>query len=231
MATSSMKRQIILIIAVVAVIALLFGMWSRHNIGPGAKENESKPEAISLINATVLPHDKELAAFQLVGANQPTFTNADLKGHWSLVFFGFTNCPGLCPSTLTTLNKMYEKLTAEKQADMPQVVFISVDPDRDTPPRIAEYLRGFNKNFVGATGTQEQLDQLTHELSVLYMKITQPGHENDKTYTIDHSGTILVIDPTGNWYALFNTPHDANNIAKDYQTIVSHYQPEKKSDA
>lgn len=231
MATSSMKRQFILIIFVVAVIALLFGMWSRHNISPAVKENQNKPEVLSLASATVLPQDKELAPFQLIGANQQAFTNDNLKGHWSLVFFGFTNCPSLCPSTLTTLNKVYEQLESEKQVNLPQVVFISVDPDRDTPPRITEYLQGFNKHFIGATGTQEQLDQLTHQLSVLYMKVTQPGHENDNTYTIDHSGTILVIDPAGNWYALFNTPHDANNITKDYQTIVSHYQPEKKSDA
>lgn len=209
---SSLKRPLLTLAIAMAFLALLFGAWFGYNL--------HKKQNVEFATATILPQAKTISSFQLIDDNEHAFTNDNLKGHWSLVFFGFTSCPDLCPTTLTTLNAAYQKLEAAHQAPMPQVVFISVDPERDTPPHLNDYMSSFNKNFIGATGTKEQIDKLTQELSVLYMKVTQA---NSDSYTIDHSGTILVIDPAGNWYALFNTPHDANNIAKDFQAIVSQY--------
>lgn len=213
----NIKRQIMWVIIAVAALALLFGMWSRHNL-------HHDQNNLQLASASVLPQAKNLNHFQLLFSDHRPFTNDDLTGHWSMLFFGFTNCPDLCPTTLTTLNETYKIWQADKLATLPQIIFISVDPERDTPPKINEYLKSFNTNFLGATGTKDQLDKLTQQLSVLYMKV-QKG-KTDEDYTIDHSGTILVIDPKGNWYALFNTPHDAKNIAKDFETIVANYSPE-----
>lgn len=216
--TTKTQRQIIVGFVVIAVIALLFGMWFQYNIGN--KKNHSV--SLNLASATVLPQPRALSAFQLTDDTKKTFTNSNFANHWSLLFFGFTHCPELCPTTLSVLNQSYQILQTMHQKPMPQVIFISVDPQRDNAQRIAEYLASFNNDFIGATGSKQQLDQLTQELNIMYMKIADQG-EQQGMYSIDHSGTILMIDPKGQLYAVFTTPHDAKAIAKDVSTIIKHY--------
>ncbi len=211
------RRQLLIATAAFAVLAVFFGMWVWYNTSP-------KLEPIVYNVATVLPQARIIKDFKLAGTKTPNFTKENLMGHWSLVFFGFTNCPELCPTTLAKLNQAYQILEKDQQNPMPQVVFISVDPDSDSPQRIATYLQGFNKNFLGATGSNQELDQLSQQLNVMYAKITPKEGEH---YTIDHTGTIIVVDPKGEFYALFTTPHDANNIAKDFATMTAHYIPAK----
>jgi len=213
--TSKNGRYFLVGIIIVAILALLFGLWVHHNFGNRIKN----PADLNLAKATVLPQPKNLTPFQLTTDNKQVFTNNNLKGHWSLLFFGFTNCPELCPTTLATLNKMYQILQHDKQNPMPQVVFISVDPKRDTPQKIADYLLGFNKNFIGTTGNQQQLDQLTQELNVMYAKIM--ANSTDQNYSVDHSGTILMTNPQGQLYAVFTTPHDPQALAQDVRVIIS----------
>ena len=197
-----------LFLITIAVIALLFGAWLYHN----THQAPAKPQ---LAAATIFTQARTISPFQLTDANQKSLTLENFKGHWSLVFFGFTNCPDLCPTTLATLNQAYKKLETA-HIKLPQVLFISVDPDRDDPEQMHEYLSSFNPHFLGATGQQTQIDQLTHELSVLYTKTT-----NQNQVSIDHSGTILIINPQGQFYGVFTTPHDANKIAQDMQQIMS----------
>lgn len=197
-----------LFLIIVAVIALLFGVWAYHN-------THQAPEKPPLIAATLFTEPRNISAFRLTDTNQKPLTLENLKGHWSLLFFGFTNCPDLCPTTLATLNQAYQKLE-DAHAPLPQVLFISVDPDRDDPEQIREYLSNFNPHFLGASGQQTQIDQLTHELSVLYTKTSQQNQ-----VSIDHSGTLLIINPQGQLYGVFTTPHDAHKIARDMQQIMS----------
>jgi len=204
---TQLRRRIILIS--IGALALLFGMWLQFNYN-------KKPAPPTLVSATIFPQSRIINPFQLTDDEGKPFTLDNFKGHWSIVFFGFTNCPDLCPTTLSTLNDAYKKLVAAKQNPMPQVVFISVDPEADTPDRMKTYLSSFNKAFLGAVGSQEQIDQLTKELSVLYAKIAQ----KDAHYTIDHSGTILIINPQGQFAGVFSMPHNADNIAHDLQTII-----------
>ena len=201
-----------------AVLGLLFGLWAYHNLGA---TEEQKP---TLVSATVFDQPRALNDFKLTDDHKKTFTMAQLKGHWNMVFFGFTHCPDLCPTTLSTLNQAYTSLQAQGQTVMPQVVFISVDPQRDDPQQIKEYLSSFNPHFLGATGTEAQLKQLSQELSVLYAKISQPDNKN---YTIDHSGTILLINPQGQFAGVFTLPHDAKKIAQDMKTILASGEVDK----
>ncbi len=224
MLKTSTQRQILFVLIAVAVLALLFGMWSRHNLTDMPKKSA---QPLTLNSGTLFPEPRILSPFKLTASDGQPFTNDSFKGHWSLVFFGFTNCPDLCPTTLSVLNQTYKSLQTAQQDPMPQVVFISVDPEQDTNQRITEYLSSFNRNFVGATGSEQQLDRLTKEMNVLYMKVAQPntnanGHD-EHMYSIDHSGTILVINPQGQLYALFSMPHDAEKIAQDFRTITTHY--------
>lgn len=173
-------------------------------------------ENVKTIVATILSEPRSLSSFKLTDDHQQLFTNENLRGHWTLMYFGFTSCPHICPANMTVLKNVYSKLKQENKT-LPQVVFISLDPDRDTASRIERFVSSFNKNFKGATGSEQQLDQLTKELSVVYMKITQPNASKQEVndYQIDHSGSIIVLNPQGKFYAVFSTPHEANSIAKD----------------
>lgn len=203
-----MQRQTLFILIAIAVLALLLGMWFQHNTTP----TNAQPKVST---ATIFDAPRTLTAFELTDDKGQPFTLASLKGHWSLLFFGFTNCPDLCPTTLSTLAKAYQTLASAHQNPMPQVVFISVDPERDTTARIHQYLKNFDTHFIGATGDKATLDTFTQELSVLYAKITQEDH-----YSIDHSGTIIIINPEGQFYGVFTMPHEAEKIAEDMKTII-----------
>lgn len=191
------------------------------NVGMGF-HHFSQEDAAQLSTATVLPQPKPLTDFQLTGGNNKPFTNYDLDGHWTMMFFGFTHCASICPANLNVLNQIYKKLQTDKQ-QLPQVVFISIDPERDTAAGTQRYVMAFNPSFKGVVGTKAQIDAMAQELSVLYMKVKKPGATNASDYEIDHSGTFMLLDPTGKLFAVFSMPHDMNNIVKDYETITQKY--------
>lgn len=209
---NNLKKQLVLITLAVAVLAFLFGLWSKYNT------SEHKPEKITLQSGTAFDIPKEIRPFALQNAaNGQPFTNESLKGHWTMLFFGFTNCASLCPTTLTTLNQFYTSLETDHVNQLPQVVFISIDPERDTLTKIKAYVTSFNKNFNGATAEEAQIDKMTQELNILFSKANP---NNDENYQIDHSGTVLVINPQGHLSALFSPPIDAKALAADYKTLI-----------
>ncbi len=212
MSKNNAKRQILYAGIAFALIALLFGAWSQFNL------HDKGPRELVLKNGTVFPQPRIIEQFALQNAPDGTpFTNEQLKGHWSMMFFGFTHCASLCPTTLTTLNRFYQNLEAANFKDLPQVIFISIDPERDDLNRVGTFVTSFNKNFHGATGTEEKLDKLTDELNILFTKVN-PNKEED--YQIDHSGTVLLFDPQGHLAGLFSPPIEANDLTEDYQAIV-----------
>jgi protein SCO1/2 len=224
MATLSSRLRWVGLVIVVAVLALLFGLWTRHNTS-----SLNNQPTLSLSNGTVLPQPRLINEFTLTDMSGRPFTRDHLHGHWSFIFFGFTHCPELCPTTLSTLDRMYKQLQTDHQDPLPQIVFVSVDPERDTPQRIKQYVTSFNPEFFGATGTAQQLEQMTQQFSVMYAKVMQQNANNQNTaqedYTIDHSGTLLLVDPNGQLLAVFSTPHEATALAQSFQKIVSTYQP------
>lgn len=168
-----------------------------------------------LASASIYPEPKALQPFQLREASGQVFTEKNLLGQWSLVFFGFTNCPSICPTSMAVLNQVYNKVN---NAAKPQVIFVSVDPERDTLKRIGQYVQGFNPHFIGVKGQKEQIDALARQMSVLYIKLKP---ETGNNYTIDHSGAILLINPQGKLHAVFTAPLDAEKMVKDYSLIVA----------
>lgn len=194
-------------------LAALLGMWVQYNL------HHRTVHQVTWESATVFPEARAIPEFHLTDGDGRALTNQNLKGHISLLFFGFTHCPDLCPTTLRTLKGVYEALQASGVKDLPQVLFISVDPERDTPSVIQQYVHSFNPAFRGATGTPKELEQLTHALSVLYAKVLNKGEGVSGEYTIDHSGTILVVSPEGKFYGIFTLPHEAEKIAQDIQRM------------
>ncbi len=205
----TLRTPILLIIILIAIVALALGIWLQSDI-----HKSKKPLAIK--NGTVLARPVPLKPFTLTSDEGKPFTNNSLKGHWSLLFFGFTSCPMICPTTLSELNKAYDTLRLNKKKP-PQIVFISVDPKRDSNSRIHNYLANFNSHFIGVTGDASQIDKLTKTVGIAYLKSKKSGEKN---YQIEHSGAILVINPKGEWVALLRAPHSGDAIAKDFLRIV-----------
>jgi protein SCO1/2 len=206
------RQKLVFILAAIALLAAFFGMWSRHNMH-AQNDGSSK-----FLVATLFNQPRTITPFQLTDTNNKPFNLANLKGHYSLIFFGFTRCPDLCPTTLALLSKSYKIMEGDKLKSLPQIIFISVDPDRDNPQGIKNYLNSFNPAFLGATGKKTQIDQLTQEMSVIYAKVSEDksGH-----YSIDHSGTIAIINPEGQFAGVFTMPHDPLKIANDVKIMVN----------
>jgi protein SCO1/2 len=168
----------------------------------------------------VLPDARVIADFRLADHHSQPFSLADLRGKWSLIFFGFTNCPDVCPGTLFELQKVNANMTQalEAESDRPQILFFSVDPERDTPAKLEQYLSYFDPGFIGITGDQVQLLPLTRQLGIAY-RIEE--HDAGATqYDVAHSASVLLTDPEGRLYGAFPPPHDAEKIVADLLAII-----------
>lgn len=208
-----------------ALLAVLFGVWSQNMVS----HEERKEETLPLNKITLLPQAQSLQPFKLISSAGQTFTNENLKGHYSLVFFGFTHCPGLCPTTLSILNQVNQQLAHDQHLVKPEVLFVSVDPERDSDVIIKKYLAKFNKEFIGLTGKAEAVSSLAKELGVLYMKVAPDHPANKKDYMIDHTGAVMLIDPNGKFAGIFTTPHEVNAMANDLRILINnHYHPQQK---
>jgi protein SCO1/2 len=176
--------------------------------------------------ATVLPEPFRLPAVQLTDQHGGDFSTAALEGHFTLMFFGFTNCPDICPITLQTLASVEAELL-EQESEPPRVVFVSVDPDRDTPAQIERYLGIFSPEFDGITGDLQALRPL---LSALGVTVERHQHTDSAAYNVTHNSTVYVIGPQADLIAIFSAPHDATVIAADYQLIRQLYRT-RRNDA
>lgn len=162
---------------------------------------------------------KPLQAFELTDQHGQPFNLERLNGKWSFVFFGYTYCPDICPTTLSTLNEVFKRLQTDPQGlSNAQTVFVSVDPKRDTPEIIDDYLKYFNTDFQGVTGAQQDVDNLVKQFGAAYMKEkeAEPGQ-----YQISHTGALFLVDPHGKLVASFSPPHYSKTIADQFRQIRS----------
>ncbi|QMU61346.1 MAG: SCO family protein [Gammaproteobacteria bacterium] len=161
---------------------------------------------------------RELPKFSFTDHSNKTFSNKDLIGSWNLIFFGFTHCPDVCPLTLNILDQVSNKL--ENTNLTLRNLFISVDPKRDSPEKLKEYVEHFDHDMVGLTGDKQQIDTLTQSLGAIYA-IADDSTEN---YLVDHSAHVFVVAPNGEMVALFSTPHDTEVIVEDFKIISALYE-------
>ena len=165
--------------------------------------------------ATHLPQARDLPAVRLQQHTGQTWQAAHPQGRWQLVFFGFTYCPDVCPTTLADLAGMLERFESQPTT-APEVVFISVDPGRDSLQRLDDYVGHFHDDIVGVTGARDQIDTLTQALGIAYT-LHEPGA--DGQYAVDHSSAILLLDPQGQLQALWQPPHGRSVLAEEFKII------------
>lgn len=143
-------------------------------------------------------------------------TLEDFRGKAVVVFFGFTHCPDVCPSTMVEMAQVMQQLGPD--AERVQVLFVTVDPERDTPQILAEYVPAFHPSFIGLSGTPEQTEQTVKEFKAFYQKVPgkQPG-----SYTVDHTAGSYVFDPQGRVRLFIRHGQGADPIAHDLKLLLS----------
>ena len=210
-----MKFKTALPYAGLFVLAIAAGIVTGHYVFQ-SRHAPARPQT-----AALLLHDaKPLPAFDLTGTDGKPFTNDELMGHWSLLYFGYTHCPDACPTTLSALDHMMTALAKTPEAPRPAVHFISVDPKRDDLTLLKNYALYFNPNFTGATGSVDALRALTGPLGVdfSYTPATQQGN-----YSVNHSSFVVLVDKKGEEVAIFDPPLNPGRMSADYLNIIRYY--------
>ncbi len=214
MSELSPARRLTILMMMTVVAGLLSGIWWMKKSPP--------PQPIS-ITGTVLQPARPLGAFHLTDHKLQDFDQRQLQGKWSFMFFGYTNCPDICPTTLFLFKMLAAKLLT--QSDLyksTQFLFVSVDPERDTAEVLARYMDYYNPDFKGLTGTAEEIKQFTTMLGVPYIiGEHEPGQKN---YTVDHTGVIILVNPQGGFQAVFSPPQKLDEVYTDYLKLVNYYQ-------
>ena len=194
------------IIAVALAIALSAGLFvAIRTQAPAAPAS-----------ALVLPAPNPVPEFSLLNQHGEAVDQAVFEGQWDLVFFGFTHCPDICPTTLQVLASAKKALAENGRQTLPRIVLVSVDPERDTPEILGEYVNYFGQGNLGLTGTLEEIRKLTGGLGIFFEKQLGDG----ETYAVDHSAAVLVIDPDGRFHSLFSGPHVVDNYVRDLPLVM-----------
>lgn len=197
-----------LLFAVLGAVALIAGLLVANQL--------HKPRPISLSAGTLLQQPRMLPEFQLVDENGAAFTRAQLQGRWTLVFPGFTYCPDICPTTLGLLKNVESQLGETAEGRL-QVVLFSVDPERDDPARLKEYVTFFSPSFRAATAHEPELRKMAQALGVAYAKV--PG-ATPESYTLDHSAALILINPDGALAAFFTAPLSVPALVADLRSLL-----------
>jgi protein SCO1/2 len=167
------------------------------------------------VAATVLPSPRPLPPFSLVDQSGKPFTNGSLSGRRSVLFFGFTHCPDICPATLQQLAIAKRRL-AEMGAAVPDIVLVSVDPERDTPAVLAEYVGHFDAGITGVTGSVADISEFARSLGIFFAKSGDDGDD----YAVDHSAAVLFINDQAEWQAVFSAPHSIDGFVHDIPLLA-----------
>jgi len=202
-----------IMIATVALAAMLAGVWRAAIY----RQHDARAMLLPDQVMTLFLDPKLLTAFALADDRNRVFDLASLNGKWSFLFFGFTHCPDVCPTTLAVLARARDNIAKNTVgAEAMQFVFISVDPQRDTASKLRQYVDYFDATFVGVTGDDAQIGNLAGQLGATYQVARTPGMEN---YPVYHTTAVFLVDPRARYHAVFPPPHDAAAISKRFKVV------------
>lgn len=169
-------------------------------------------DELALKHALILEPPWPIESFELLDHTGAQFSRDEFEGGWTVLFSGFTHCPDICPTTLGLLKAAQRDL---EMKDRLQTVFVSVDPERDTPERLAEYLAWFDEDWIGLTGQRNQLDQLLDSVQMAHVRVPTGNGE----YTMDHATAVALIGPEARMVAYWRPPLDAAEIRDDLKDL------------
>jgi protein SCO1/2 len=200
----AMSNRYWISVAAIAIAAALAGVFVARTV--------SRPAVPSLESGTSLPQPRPLADFNLIDTQGRPASPATLRGHPTLAFFGFTHCPDVCPTTLALL------ASVQKTVALPglKVAFITVDPERDTPLELANYISSFGGDLIGLTGTAPEIVKASKSFGVAASRVELPGG----SYTMDHSATVFALDAGARIVAVFTPPFKAAALTRDVTRLA-----------
>ena len=212
LAKTSFSKGPVLILLFSFLAGILFYLFNSTTLQqPGADD----------LQGVLRPEARKLAPFLLMDQNNQKFDLGRFDGAWSFVFFGYTYCPDICPTTMATLVSVFKQLEQQGEpVNSFNTFFISVDPQRDKPEVLRGYMSYFNKRFIGVTGDKEQLDSFARLFGAGYVIEPERGPGD---YLVSHTSSIFLVDPQQRLLAHFSPPHDAATIAEQFRKIKSRY--------
>ena len=161
----------------------------------------------------------EIDQFELIDQNNAAFNNKSLEGGWTVVFFGYTNCPDVCPTTIYNLAEIKNVIKEKLPSTDFNTVLVTLDPDRDTTQRLDEYIGYFDETMLGVTGTYENIQSFTSSLSVFYQRINK-----EEGYDFNHTASIFIFDKNGLLFATMSPANTIGELTEDFYTILNNFQ-------
>ncbi|PKM25893.1 MAG: cytochrome c oxidase assembly protein [Gammaproteobacteria bacterium HGW-Gammaproteobacteria-13] len=200
-----MTRTQITVFVLVAIVALVLGLTVNKVL---TSKGQGDPTVLLDAGIVLLPQSRSLPELSLTNQDGQTVAVDQLKDQWSLLFFGYTFCPDICPATLAQLRQLQGQLPPETLAKL-RIVLVTVDPNRDTPEQLKKYLDYFDAGFIGLTGEQATLQKLANGVSIPYI----PADTSKENYTVDHSGNLVIIGPDGKQRGFIRAPINNTKLA------------------
>ena len=210
-----MLKRLLIVAIILAFLLLVIGV-----ILTQYRRQSVARVQVSPFTATIFSEPRPFPHFTLTDDQKRVFTNANFADHWTLMFFGFTYCKSICPTTLAELAQVFRMLPEHLAQTKVQVVFVTVDPEHDSPERLRSYLNSFSPSFIGVTGEATSLEKLRRQVGILVLARGPEPSSMDPGDSIDHSGTILLINPKGEYVGVFSMPHEANAIIQDLVALI-----------
>jgi len=200
-----MSRTQITVFVLVAIVALVMGLTVNKVL---SSKGQGDPTVLLDAGIILLPQSRSLPDLSLTNQDGQAVAVDQLKDQWSLLFFGYTFCPDICPATLAQLRQLQGQLPPETLAKL-RIVLVSVDPQRDTPEQLKKYLEYFDAGFIGLTGEEANIQKLANAVSIPFI----PADTSKENYTVDHSGNLVIIGPDGTQRGFIRAPINNAKLA------------------
>lgn len=208
------NRTTLLVLA--AAVAAGLGLFlARHVFAPAA----AGAPPLKVVHLIDPPRD--VPAFSLRQSDGTQLVPGELRGHWTLVFLGFTHCPDLCPTTLAGFARAQKQWEALPETTRPRLLFVSVDPERDTPDRVGEYAHAFHRDTLAATADVPTLERFARSVGLVFAKVPPAAGAPADAYEVEHSATLVVLDPKGRMAGIIQPPLDPVGIGSDLSLLTT----------
>lgn len=201
------------VVVLTALVALVLGLTVNKVLNGNG---QGDPVALLDAGIVLLPHSRELPDVQLLDTDGAAFALDQLKGKWSLLFFGYTFCPDICPTTLAQLRDLKSKLPEAAQNNL-QMVFVSIDPQRDTAEHLKQYLSFYNAGFIGVTGELASIQILANGVSIPFI----PADTSKENYTVDHGANLVLLGPEGKQRGFIRAPLNNQKLLQQLPGVLS----------
>lgn len=207
-----MTRTQTTVFVLVAIVALVLGLTVNKVL---SSKGQGDPAALLDAGIVLLPQARSLPALRLSNQEGAEVAVDQLKDAWSLLFFGYTFCPDICPTTLAQLRQLNGQLPAETRSQL-QILLVSLDPHRDTPEKLKQYLGFFDPAYLGLTGPLADIQTFANAVSIPFI----PGDTSKENYTVDHSGNLVLLGPDGRQRGFIRAPLNNEKLRVQLPQVI-----------